>query len=236
LNLDNAIKAGEVALRQQEYERQKMSILGPLGSQKELNSVIEAINEQIEVLEKILGQTDTSTKQGIIDSNSIKLEISKLRTEEKSLRKELLDAFLSQIVATALGAGKFEKILISSNKNLAEALRIGAVKKNPYLTGSVTPSYRPPIRTEDILPQIIDPDVRVIGPEEVLARRRARKIKTQRKQNAGSQSQQMNQAVSLMERALNIMLATATANDNNNAGHSSEAERPTSKGNSIFGG
>lgn len=68
-------------------------------------------------------------------------KLLKLRAEEKSLTaeqlelvKQLRDGYLDAVQAQAFGAGMFEKIIISQEKNLMRGLQARAVKEN-YLVG-----------------------------------------------------------------------------------------------------
>lgn len=94
---------------------------------------IQKITQQLELARKRLGainslerQSDDQRKEAL----SLEEQIYKMMQQRMELQKQLNDGYLDAVQAQAFGAGRFEKILISRDQNLARALEMGAIKAN----------------------------------------------------------------------------------------------------------
>lgn len=146
LDLSAAEQASITQLRRLEFEVARTTPLGTVGAVNELNALQRALREEMRRLQELLESVDTSTTQGAIESNKIKAQVAQLRIEEKQNAMKLHRALLDSILAEAMGAGRFRKILVTPDQNLELGLRKNIIKEMPAFTGSKTPSGRRPRR------------------------------------------------------------------------------------------
>lgn len=140
----NAIESqSQTALRRTELEIAKIGPFGILQAGQEASKFLDQLQSQEAVLREILGTLDLSTREGRIHGNQLLLQVRNLQREEKELRRSLVTAFLDQSLSQALGAGRFSKILVTSDQNVGIGLRQGVfglpkdIRKQ--LLGSVDP-------------------------------------------------------------------------------------------------
>jgi len=110
---------------------QRFSVADNLRAElKLIEQAQSAINEKIKQETTDLGQPLNKTLTDSLNIEKERLNINKQLVDTLKLQaKGYLDAIQSQ----NFGAGIFEKLIITNDKNLAIALDIGAVKKNPLL-------------------------------------------------------------------------------------------------------
>jgi len=113
-----------------------------LQSMPEFKSLQNTIRQETDRLTDYLKTIDQSTEQGKIETAKTKKAIIDLKTESKRLNLELLQGltggYLDAIGAQALGAGKFERFIVTQERNLGKGMRAGMVKPNPRL-GTIVP-------------------------------------------------------------------------------------------------
>lgn len=162
LDLDN--RATEIQRSRQEQitgilqtqlEISKGLFGAPLMSVANTQKVIASLQQEQGMLEKELstvqkyiaevGETPELLKRELDLQNKIQGKL----LERVNVTKELRDGYLDAVTAQAFGAGKFEKLIITQEKNIGTALRKGMVK-NSYLIGSVDKmSQANPVRFSD---------------------------------------------------------------------------------------
>lgn len=106
---------------------------------KEINRTLDVITEQIR-------NTDQSTHKGQIAAIALETKRNQLIAERSALLADQARGYLDAVQAQAFGAGRFEKIIVSQEQNIAAALQAGIAKANPLLgqagshaTGLVSP-------------------------------------------------------------------------------------------------
>jgi len=156
LELNAGVAESETELARLRLQYMSTTPLGMIGALPELNQLNDTIREEMKRLQDLLGSIDTSTQKGVIESNQIKASILKLSTEERANMMMLSRAMLDSMIAESFGAGRFEKILITTTQNLAQGLEKHVISPNidRAFVGSLTPSGQQPVKPQDVLNQM----------------------------------------------------------------------------------
>lgn len=114
--------------------------LGAAGlSVKAQMNVVDSLQQQKELLKKQHSLMLDAMRAGdnsiatITKEKELRNEIKNITSEQVNQLKELRDGYLDAVTAQAFGAGKFEKIIVSQEKNLRVALDNGMAKANVLL-------------------------------------------------------------------------------------------------------
>lgn len=147
VGLEQASMLKELDMSRLEISKQLYGTLA-LGVQA-VQGVVDKIIQEKEALEKMIALQKDSidflerTKAGEDQIWGAKKRLIDLETkhnqkiaEQLGMLKELRDGYLNAVQAQVFGAGKFEKIIVTNEKNLAISIEKGIVKKN-YLLGQV---------------------------------------------------------------------------------------------------
>jgi hypothetical protein len=151
--LGAAEQASLTQLRRYELQAAQMTPLGPIGALSELNTLQKQIRDEIQALQVVLQNTYEGDEKGRIQANGIRSEIASLRVEEKQHAMALNSAILDSVLQAAMGSvGRFEKIIITRDQNLARGLQMGIINAPAPFVGSIGPSHnRQPIHIQDVL-------------------------------------------------------------------------------------
>ncbi len=135
LNLGLNLGQSETELRKLELEIAKTNPFGVLGSGQQVKAVHEALEKENKILNEILSTIDVSTIQGQMDANGIRKAILSNTLEERNNLKSLRDAFLGDALGQASQLGRFEAIIMTTEKNTMRALRNGIFNPPKELQG-----------------------------------------------------------------------------------------------------
>lgn len=103
------------------------------------------IQDKLDIARRILAENDIlENRKKVLELEN---ELLAKNKEQLEIVRQLKDGYLDAVEASAFGAGKFEKILITQEKNLGKALDQNIAKKNILLgqsgtaasAGSITP-------------------------------------------------------------------------------------------------
>lgn len=152
-----ALTAGEqasvTAIKRLELQLAKTQLFGGILSGPQVRELVEAIRQQISILEQQLKATDTSTREGRMGANQIRQAILRLQIEERQstldLRRAILDSEINKVFRGGR-SGAFANILLTNQKNVAAGLRLGIFRKDiPEILGEV--GVNKGIRPRDVL-------------------------------------------------------------------------------------
>ena len=130
----------DLDISQQLYGTPALAVQAQLEIVKTMQMEKEALESQLSTVQKIIAEQKSRnlSEKEIFFLRMKELDISKkIKTVTRDqLRqvKELRDGYLDAVQAQALGAGRFSKIIITQEQNLAQGLLKGAVKPN-FLLG-----------------------------------------------------------------------------------------------------
>lgn len=102
----------------------------------------DQLNEMLKIQKQNIANMVAQGIEGndLLNAKKLELDLQKQiadkTTQQLQMLKELRDGYLDAVTAQALGAGKFEKIIITQEQNIGKALEKGIAKRN-YLLGQV---------------------------------------------------------------------------------------------------
>lgn len=105
----------------------------------EMNAEIDLLNRKLQEQQAIVAENEKNGRDARADrikALEIESQINDRMAERNKLLVNMERGYLDAIGAMALGAGKFEKFIITQERNVGRGLRMGMVKRNP-LIGSV---------------------------------------------------------------------------------------------------
>ena len=138
LSLTGLEKSIVSELRKLQLEYRSMTPYGRLLTVDDTRRYMDALREQVATLEEKLTNIDESTQTGAVEGNRIRAEILRLRIQSRQASIDLQKAIIDNVIQQAFGAGAFEKIIYSQDKNVAAALEKGVfTDKYPHVTGSL---------------------------------------------------------------------------------------------------
>lgn len=115
---------------------------------EELQSMLEAQRKNVQemISQGIAGNELLNAKKLELD---LQKQIADKTSQQLNMLKELRDGYIEAVQASAFASGKFEKIIITQEQNIAMAMEKGIAKRN-YLLGQVgkeaQASNRAPVR------------------------------------------------------------------------------------------
>ena len=118
-----------------EFDIARTTPFGTIGAMGQFLVLQKQLNREIQSLTEVMNNIDISTQQGRIESARLNAQIKSLRLEEKQRGLEMTKAMMSSIQAQAFNVGKFEKIIITQEKNVRKGLQMGVVKAFSPITG-----------------------------------------------------------------------------------------------------
>lgn len=159
-SIDRALTVGELRAKSLEGLQSELDLeakrVDLLQAQYSLYSETPAFfGRQLEALQKLSGELDKYIGQlqqkATLESTdtTVKGQEKYLETQRKiaetemqrvQLTKQLRDGYLAAVTASAVGAGRFEKLLFTQENNLGLALDMRAAKANPLLGRTGLPS------------------------------------------------------------------------------------------------
>ncbi len=113
----------------------QMRVVEQLQLQKDnLDGQIQTYKEQVAYMDSIGAE---ASKIKVVQVKLLELENrrAKVLSQQVQMVKELRDGYLDAVQAQAFGAGRFEKIIITQEKNIAKALEKNIAKRN-FLLGA----------------------------------------------------------------------------------------------------
>lgn len=105
-----------------------------------IKQVVDSLQDQKDLLQEQLNNVMEMRKIQpdnialLKEERKLQLDIKQITAEQLQQVKQLRDGYLDAVQAQAFGAGAFEKIIITQEKNLMRGLQARAVKQN-YLVG-----------------------------------------------------------------------------------------------------
>lgn len=128
-----------------------MTALGPMGAIPEIKELNATIEREIGKLHDVLGNISETDEKGIIEANKIRTQIVGLRAEERQNLMDLQQSIVDGYVGMALGSvGRFEKIIISGQKNIAAGLEKGLIPEGMPGLGNLQSMGLMPIHPVDL--------------------------------------------------------------------------------------
>ncbi len=130
----------DLDISQQLYGTPALAVQAQLELVKTMQVEKEVLQDQLALTQDLISQMKARgyTEKDIFFLRMKELDLSKkikgVTRDQLAQVKELRDGYLSAVSAQALGAGKFSKVLVSQEQNLARGLLKGAVKPN-FLMG-----------------------------------------------------------------------------------------------------
>jgi hypothetical protein len=156
--LPSQLGSSELATLRAQRATAQIGPFGSIGSFGETVRLSEGIDRQISILQEQAKLMMDGTNQGRINANLVIAGIENLKAEQKSNTQQLVNSFLNSSIQQAFGSiGRFEKIIINSQKNLGLGLRSGSLglpgldpRIERSIVGSVDPIRMP---RQSITPQ-----------------------------------------------------------------------------------
>jgi hypothetical protein len=119
-----------------------------LDAVKDLNSEIDLLTQKYQEQQRIVAENVKAGRDGRADrvkALDLESQINDRMAERNKLLGSMQRGYLDAIGAQALGAGKFEKMIVSQDRNIGKGMRLAAIRNNP-LVGSSTQGGNAPYR------------------------------------------------------------------------------------------